>query len=163
MYDRLIKVLYETQVFEEIWRTIQVRVTPRFIPQFIQELHPFLVENAKGPCKTVFQDHGIFKPNDVEQMTQEWSQNHSTMSNDVKFFDGVHLVFFDEIYLKFVKEFDKTLGVVLALGNHYWNHDKGVFWGHVDRKSSTDQIVTFLNTFSSTFSIGYCYFRAQRV
>jgi len=145
MYDHLIRVLYDTQVFEEIWRTIQVRVTPRFIPQFIQELHPFLVENAKGPNKTVFQDHGIFKPNDVEQMTQEWSQNHSTMSND--------------IYHKFVKEFDKTLGVVLALGNHYWNHDKGVFWGHVDRNSSTDQIKRCLREFRVQDSEGICLLR----
>merc|ERR1719204_399463 len=81
MYDHLVRVLYNTNVFDEIEQTIQVRATSRFIPQFIQELHPYLVENTpKGPFRHVFTDHGIFKPTDIEQIAQEWSQNYSTMT-----------------------------------------------------------------------------------
>jgi len=127
MFDKLNNCLYKTSVFDEIWKTISIRQTDLFIPQFLQELLPFLVENTSHPIfKNLFMDYGVLKPVDIDHLTNEWSKNFSTMTS--------------KVYEKFKCDLRKTLSVVLALGYRYWDPTRGIFHGHVGRNDSTDRL-----------------------
>lgn len=134
-YKHLEGLLTEARVFEEVWQGIQIRQTPRFIPQFIQDMLPFLIESTpEGPFQAMFINHGIFKPFDIKQINTEWSRNYKDINR--------------KIFPKFLKDFMKILSVVMSLGDHYWNPHRACFHGHIGRVQGTDKIRSCLSSYN---------------